>query len=49
MRRRGGRVFSLRSFPVEAGFEDGGDGGIGDGVDDERPLTGRVEALCSIA
>lgn len=38
----------LRSWVVEGGFEDGGDGG-GDRVDQQRPLAGGIETLRPIA
>ncbi|ESX81738.1 hypothetical protein X756_31450 [Mesorhizobium sp. LSHC412B00] len=34
---------------VEAGFEDGVDGGVGDRVDGQRPLAGRLKPIPLVA
>jgi hypothetical protein len=44
--RRGGFCRVCLGFgPIETGFENGGDRGIGDGVDDQRPLASRFQAI----
>lgn len=45
VRRRGFCRVSLRLGPIKTGFENGGDRGIGDGVDDQRPLARRFQAI----